>query len=126
MYQVIQLSGEDGNMFDVPLLANGATSWRFKEVFKQDLLVLFQKNEDNDIYDIDFVSQLAFIMAMQAEAKAGRVDLSTLNKESMITWLEKLDSFAIITKAKDIVGVYTRSLDGMSKEKKKVRKPNAK
>ena len=126
MYKVIQLQGEDGEMLDVPFLANAATPFRFKSLFGQDLIVLFQMCDKNGVYDIDFVSQLAFIMAMQAEAKAGRVDLSTINKESLLSWLEKLDGFSIYSKAAEILDVYLGNTGVTSTEKKKARKPSAK
>lgn len=126
MYKVISMKGEDGNQIDVPFLANAATPFRFKSVFGEDLIMLFQTCDTNGVYDINFVSQLAFIMAMQAKAKTGGVDLSTINRETMLSWLEDLDGFSIYGKAKEILDVYLGNSEVASKEKKSTRKQNVK
>lgn len=126
MYKIVSMLAEDGSQLDVPFLANAATPFRFKALFGQDLLVLFQTCDTNGIYDIDFVSQLAFVMAMQAKAKAGGVDMSTINKDSMMSWLEQFDGFTIYDKAKDILEVYLGGSEITSKEKKKARRQNVK
>ena len=126
MYKEISMKGEDGNQINVPFLANAATPFRFKSLFGQDLLVLFQTCSADGIYDINFVSQLAFIMAMQAKAKTGGVDLSTINKEMMLSWLEDLDGFSIYDKAQEILAVYLGNSEVASKEKKSTRKQNVK
>lgn len=126
MYKVVSMLAEDGSQLDVPFLANAATPFRFKALFGQDLLVLFQTCDANGIYDINFVSQLAFTMAMQAKAKDGGVDMSTINKDSMLSWLEQFDGFTMYDKAKDILEVYLGNSGITSKEKKKARKLNEK
>lgn len=126
MYKVISMKGEDGSQIDIPFLANAATPFRFKSLFGQDLLVLFQTCSADGIYDINFVSQLAFVMAMQAKAKTGGVDLSTLNREMMLSWLEDLDGFSIYDKAQEILAVYLGNSEVASKEKKSTRKQNVK
>ena len=126
MYKVIQLLDADGNMKDVPMLANAATPFRFKQVFGQDLLVLFQTSvSNNGAYDLDFISELAFIMAKQAKAKDDGADLSKLNKEWMLDWLEQFDGFELLNNANEIIGVYLGNAEITSKEKKKVRKQSA-
>lgn len=126
MYNEISMKAEDGSQIDVPFLANAATPFRFKALFGQDLLVLFQTCETNGIYDVNFVSQLAFTMAMQAKAKSGAVDMSTINKEEMLSWLEQFDGFTMYDKAKEILEVYLGNTGITSKEKKKARKQNVK
>lgn len=126
MYKVISMKAEDGSQIDVPFLANAATPFRFKSIFGQDLIVLFQTCGENGIYDIDFMSQLAFIMAMQAKGKTGDIDMSTLDKESMLSWLEQFDSLSLYDNAQDILEVYLGNSTITSVEKKKARKQNVK
>lgn len=126
MYKVISMKAEDGSQIDVPFLANAATPFRFKSIFGQDLLVLFQTFDANEAFDIDFVSQLAFVMAMQAQSKTGGVDMETINKESLLSWLEQFDSFSLYDKAKEILSIYLGSSKITSIEKKKARKQNVK
>lgn len=125
MYRVISLKAEDGSSKDVPFFANAATPFRFKAIFGKDLLVLFQTCSNDGVYDIDFVSQLAYTMAMQAEAKNNGRDMTTLGTVDMIAWLEQFDGFEMLNKAKDIIEVYLGNSNTSSKEKKKVRKPSA-
>jgi hypothetical protein len=126
MYKVISMKAEDGSYIDVPFLANAATPFRFKSIFGQDLIVLFQTFDANEAYDIDFVSQLAFVMAMQAQGKTGGVDMGTVNKESMLSWLEQFDSFSLYEKANEVLSVYLGNSKITSIEKKKARKQNVK
>jgi hypothetical protein len=125
MYKVISLKAENGNSMDVPFLANAATPFRFKAIFGKDLLVLFQTCSNDGVYDIDFVSQLAYTMAMQAEAKNNGRDMTTLGMVDMIAWLEQFDGFEMLNKAKDIIEVYLGNSNTSSKEKKKVGKQSA-
>lgn len=126
MYKVISMKAEDGSQIDVPFLANAATPFRFKSIFGQDLIVLFQTFNTDEAYDIDFVSQLAFVMAMQAQGKTGGVDMEKINKESMLSWLEQFDSFSLYEKANEVLSIYLGSSKITSVEKKKVRKQNVK
>lgn len=126
MYKVISVKAEDGSYIDVPFLANAATPFRFKSIFGKDLIVLFQTCGENGIYDIDFMSQLAFVMAMQAKGKTGDIDMSTLDKESMLSWLEQFDSLSLYDNAQDILKVYLGNSTITSVEKKKARKQNVK
>lgn len=125
MYKVVSLTGEDGNSIDVPFLANAATPFRFKAIFNKDLLILFQTCSIDGVYDIDFVSQLGFTMAMQAKAKNEGLDMATVMSGDMIEWLEQFDGFEMLNKAKDIIEVYLGNSETSSKEKKRVRKQNA-
>ena len=125
MYKVVSMLSDDGKPVDVPFLANAATPFRYKSLFGKDLLLLFQKavNEDG-AYNIDFVSELAYVMAMQAKSKTEGKDLNTINRDNMIEWLEQFGGFEMFNHANDIMNVYLGNEGATSKEKKKVRKPN--
>lgn len=122
MYKIITMTKEDGSSIDVPFLANAATPFRYKAVFGRDLLVLFQTSFSNGAYDIDFVTELAYVMAMQAQGKSGGVDLNKISKDDMLIWLEQFDGFELVNKSKDIIEVYLGNSNISSKEKKKARK----
>jgi hypothetical protein len=64
-------------------------------------------------------------MAMQAKAKTGEIDLTTINVDSMVSWLEQFGSFAIYNKAQEILSVYLDNTTITSSEKKKARKQTA-
>lgn len=126
MYKVISMLTDDELPIDVPFLANAATPFRYKELFGKDLLILFQKSMNNDgVYDIDFVSELAFVMAMQAKAKDEEIDLNHINREDMLEWLEQFGGFEMLTHSQEIMSIYLGNMKTTSKEKKKVRKPSA-
>jgi hypothetical protein len=65
-------------------------------------------------------------MAMQAQGKTGGVDMGTVNKESMLSWLEQFDSFSLYEKANEVLSVYLGNSKITSIEKKKARKQNVK
>jgi hypothetical protein len=124
MYKVITLKTDEGKDINVPFLANAATPFRFKSLFGKDLLLLFQKAVNNDgVYDIDFISELAFVMAMQAKARNEDVDLNTITRDNMIAWLEQFGGFEMLSRANEIMNVYLGNEKITSEEKKKVRKP---
>lgn len=125
MYKVIALKTDEGEDIKVPFLANAATPFRYKSLFGKDLLLLFQKavNEDG-VYDIDFVSELAFVMAMQARSRNEDLDINTVNRDNMLSWLEQFGGFELFSHANEIMNVYLGNEETTSKEKKKVRKPS--
>lgn len=106
------------------LLANAATPLRYKHVFQDDLLTEIanaRKTDENgrEIYQIDFISELAFIMAMQAEALSDKaIKLEKLNYEKYVDWLEQYDGMAFESAAEDILNVYVGNAVSDSKSKK--------
>lgn len=106
------------------LLANAATPLRYKHVFEDDLLTEIanaHKTDENgrEIYQIDFISELAFIMAMQADALSDKtIKLEKLNYEKYVDWLEQYDGMAFESAAEDILNVYVGNAVSDSKSKK--------
>ena len=126
MYKVLSMLSEDGEPLSVPFLANAATAFRYKSVFGKDLLVLIQTSTKKDgVYDVDFVSELAYIMAMQAKAKDGEIDLNKINKDNMFEWLEQFGGFELFNHANEIMNIFLGNTKVTSQEKKKARKPSA-
>lgn len=123
MYGEISIQRVDGVDKPVPMLANAATPFRFKQIFGQDLLTLFAnaKRTDengNEHYQIDFIGQMAFVMAMQADAADGKIKMEMLNEEKYIDWLEHFESMAIENASEDIINIYLGNVASDSEAKK--------
>lgn len=133
MYKLVNIARADGSDEPTALLANAATPRRYKQIFHEDLLTLFanaEKTDDNGSknYQIDFLSELAFVMAMQAKAAGGdkSIRFEKLNENSLIDWLEEYDGMAIEDAAADIVDVYIGNSETTSDVKKNRGKQNGK
>ena len=103
---------------EVEMVSNGATPYRFKQIFHKDLLKFFAdavNGKADDGEAADMASRLGYVMAMQA-AKA---DLTKLNEDTFIDWLEAFEANDVILAAEDIMGVYGRNMDQTSVAKKK-------
>lgn len=124
MYKEVMIARADGKDEPTPMLANAATPLRYKQIFGDDLLTLFANAEQMDesgrkSYHIDFVAELAFIMAMQAKAHSDdKIKLEKLSANSLIDWLEDFDSMAIENAIEDIIEVYMGNTKTGSEAKK--------
>lgn len=108
MYKEIKIGSKT-----VPMTANAATEYRCKQVFNQPVLQEFMKiqpilanNEElspqqQDIL-VDMSAKLGFIMAKQAE----KADMTTLNEESYIEWLEDFEPMDLFVASGSIVGLW--------------------
>lgn len=125
MYREIMISRVDGSEEPTPLLANAATPRRYKQIFGADLLTLFANAAHVDEtgekhYQIDFIAELAFVMAMQARALDDKkpLKIEKLNENALIDWLEQFDGMAIENAASDIMDVYLGNIHSDSESKK--------
>ena len=123
MFKTVTLQNYKGEDMKVEFLANAATPLRYKTIFRKDLLTQFAnaKTEDEKAInlDVDFISELAFIMAMQAKALSdSTVKLDALSFEMYLKWLEQLDSFTIESNGTEIVSVYAGNTNTSSEAKK--------
>lgn len=123
MFKTVYVERADGKDEATEFLANAATSRRYKQVFGEDLLNKFTdarvEVDGREHYNIDFLQELAFIMAMQAKAKDdSKVKLDKLNEDAFFAWLEKYESFSFEEQAGEIIDVYFRNMDGTSSAKK--------
>ena len=91
---------------ELDLSANAATPFRFKQVFKKDLLSTFSSEEKAEKEGFEAVSELAYIMAKHAE----HADMNKLNEEDFINWLEGFEPMDFAEAAEDILGVYMGNL----------------
>ena len=114
MYREITIGKES-----IPMKATGATPIRYRMVFKGDLLNEFSKVNDNYQVAIDTISQLAFIMAMTAKSKDGKQDLSKLNLNLYMEWLEQFDPMDLPMASEQIVNLYLGNTVTSSEPKKK-------
>ncbi len=97
MYKKVTIDGKE-----IELASNAATPFRYKQVFHKDLLQIFGDQDKAETEGAETIMELAFIMAKQAE----RTDMSKLNYEEFISWLEDFGSMAFIENADEIIGVY--------------------
>lgn len=97
---------------EMEFAANAATPIRFKQIFKTDLMRMFQDTENADHYEA--VTQLAYIMNAQAEGKG----FSGKSFDDYCTWLEGFTPMAFLNVAEEIVAVWTESETTTSTPKK--------
>ena len=97
MFKKITIDGTE-----LELAANAATPFRFKQVFKKDLLQILGNEKKAEEEGVEAVTQLAFIMAKQAE----KADMNSLTYDDFIAWLEGFGSMAFVESAEAIVNAY--------------------
>ena len=86
---------------EIELKANAATPFRFKQAFGLDFFQI--STEDlTDAQAVDTYQRLAYIMAMQAEG----ADMSKLNEDTFLAWLEQFDAQAMIEGLTDVASIY--------------------
>ena len=114
MYKEIKIGG-----ITVPMLANGATPYRYRNVFHKDIIVEFQQAQEDYSKVVNSIPELAFIMAMQAKAKNGESDLNLLNEDTFEKWLEDFDAMDLPIVAEQIINLYLGNSATSSEPKKK-------
>ena len=91
---------------DVALQANAATPIRFRNIFGKDLLTIVSEGTSPEGIDMKVASEvapeLAFIMAKSAE----KSDMTKLNEDKMIEWLEQFEPMDLINATDGIFSVY--------------------
>lgn len=96
----------------VDMVANGATPFIYKRVFRRDFLATTQ-TEDMNVY-----SELAFVMAMQAEKPMSEL-LNKLTVDNFFEWVEGFEAMDIVNKAAEIFAIYQGQSNPSSTSKKK-------
>lgn len=115
MYKIVNIGTQA-----IPMLANGATPYRFKQVFHMDLLKFFSevdngKNGNGEVAGV--VEQLGFIMAAQAEKR----DMNRIDISEFYEWLEAFEPTDLIRAGEEIMSVYASNIKQTSTAKKKTR-----
>ena len=122
MFKEVFIQRVDGSDDTTPILANAATPLRYKHIFGDDLLTKFANKTDengSERYQIDFLGELAFVMAMQAAALTDKsIKLEKLNPDKYMDWLEQFEGMAIENAAEDILNTYLGNVQGDSEAKK--------
>lgn len=114
MFKEISIGG-----IKIPMLANAATPLRYKHLFHKDIIKEFQEASGDVSKVTDSMPELAFIMAMAAEAKDGKVDMNLLNEEKFMDWLEQFDPLDLPMASEEIVNLYMGNNITSSEPKKK-------
>ena len=111
MYREIKV----GEM-SIPMKATAATALRYRHVFGQDLMTEFQNVEQDTGLGMSALQQLAFIMACSADPEK---DMSKLNEELYMDWLDNFEPLDFADAAEDIVNLYVGNTKSLSEVKKK-------
>lgn len=131
MFATIEMPLYDGTTKDVEFMANAATARRYKMIFGEDLLSKFTNAEEErdgkKVYNIDFLPELSFVMAMQAKALSdNKLKLEKVNQNMFLDWLEQFDSMAIENNASELMSVYQGNTETSSEAKKNTEKQSVK
>lgn len=116
MFKEVNIGG-----ITIPMLANGATPIRYKQVFHKDIISEFQQVEKDYSKVASSIPELAFIMAMQASAKDGSTNLNLLNEEMYIKWAEQFGAMDLPLASDQIIDLYMGNNSVSSEAKKKVK-----
>lgn len=102
---------------EVPMTANAATPIRFRQVFGEDLLRIFQDAGDgiDGAKASEYAAKLAYIMRLQAGKKP---DFKKASEESFYDFLEGFEPMDFIEYAEDIIGLYTAGSKTLEQAKK--------
>ena len=105
MFKTLNINGKE-----IEFSANAATPFRYRQVFHKDLLSILGNEEKAQNEGVEAVTELAFIMAKQAE----KADMGKLNEEVFFEWLEGFGSMAFVNNAEDILNIYMESTETTS------------
>lgn len=117
MYKDVKLLTTDGEK-TFPMLANGATAIRYRQVFHADLMLGIAQfaNLQNapETVDWELPAKLGYIMA---SAAAGR-DLNTLSVDGWLEWIEQFEGDTLWNAQAQITDIYLVNQAVASKGKK--------
>lgn len=116
MFKNIEIGG-----ITVPMLANGATPIRYRHVFHKDIITEFQQAQDDYSKVVNSMPELAFIMAMQANAQDGAIDLNLLDEDAYLEWVEQFGAMDLPMASEQIINLYLGNNATSSEPKKKVK-----
>lgn len=121
MFKTLTLTLADGETTkDFGFLAVGTTPYRYRQVFRSDLmkditdLVNGKLETIGDNADFMVTDRLAFIMNCQAE----KMDMNCVNFDMFIDWLEQFDAASLFNHLNDFVNIYLGNKESTSNPKK--------
>lgn len=97
---------------DVDMVANGATPFIYKRIFRRDFLTTTQ-TDDMNVY-----TELAFVMSQQAVKPMSEL-LNNLTVDNFFEWVEGFEAMDIVNKAAEIFAIYQGQANPSSTSKKK-------
>lgn len=100
----------------VKFCGNAATTFRYKSIFKRDILKDFI-DKGTDI-DLDEIIELAYVLKLQAEGYTNE-QLAGIGYGDFVAWLETMDFLDLMNAAPEILSVWVDTNKQMSKAKKK-------
>lgn len=137
MYKELELNLADGTSEKVAFKATGTTAYRFKQLTHKDLMTCIinmidaTKDAEDDTQvaiaiassgNLDSISQLAYVMHRQAEAKSIS-DLDDLTFENYLDWLDLFDSMEFLYKAVQLINIYMNNTETTVEPKKEDAQP---
>lgn len=120
MYRELNLTLADGSEKTFGFLAIGTTAYRYRQLFRSDLMrdvtKLINREMDyvGDEADFSTTDKLAFIMNCQAEKK----DMNNLNTDMFMEWLEQFDSATLFDNFNNFLSIYLGNKGSTSEPKK--------
>lgn len=110
MYGTVTIGGKG-----VEMVANAASPYRFKQIFREDFLKRAIETNGNEAESVDLFVRMGFIMAKQAE----KADFGKLNEDSFFLWLEDFEPSDVQMAAGEIANIYAGNAETSSTPKKK-------
>lgn len=104
MRKTVNIGGKD-----TELVANAASPYLYKMIFKEDFLKKLQEQEP----DLDILQKMAFVMAKQAEI-TNMTKLAELSTDDYLEWLLQFEPMDIYNASDDIMALYMGQSRGTS------------
>ena len=100
MHKTITVDGKE-----MEFTANAATPYRYKQVFKKDMLQILSDPARAEKEGVEVVTELAYVMNKQAE----KTNMNSLDYDTFIEWLEGFEPLAFFDCSDEIMSVYADS-----------------
>lgn len=119
MQRTVILQNIEGKDVEIKLLSTGTTAYRYRQIFRKDLMptitkIVNEKKELDKEQDLLVGQELAFIMCKQAEKR----DMNTVTLEEYYNWIEQFDSSSLFKNIAEFIQTYTGSKQSLSEPKK--------
>lgn len=117
MYKEVKLLTTDGEK-SFPMLANGATAIRYRQVFHTDLMAGIAKyshlQDAPETVDWDLPAKLGYVMAAAADGQ----DMNKLSVDGWLEWIEQFEGDTLWSAQDEITDIYLVNQMVASKGKK--------
>ena len=99
MYNIVKIGDKE-----VPMLSMASVDIYYRSIFHRDALKT-QVEANNEADSVNFVLEMAFVMAKFAELK-DRKEMLKLNEDSYIEWLDQFERIDLINALPDAQRTY--------------------